>query len=89
MRSDGAKGGFHLVSQGTALRLGTAVHVDTAEAVHETDVTGLRHERPAINEAPQRQQRVDTACIAVVAEDASDSHHRTTSTLNRSCFPGS
>ena len=83
------KGGLHAMGQSPALGVREAVHVDAAEAVHETDVTGLRQERLAIDEAPQRKQRVDAARIAVVAQDAREPHHGTTSTSNRSCFPGS
>ena len=72
-----------------ALRLRQTVYINTAEAVHDTDVTGLREERVPINEAPQRDQRVDAARLAVVTEDAPDPYHRTISTSNRSCFPGS
>ena len=83
------KGRLHAMGESPALCLREAVHIHTAEAVHETDVTGLRHERLAIDEAPQRKQRVDATRIAVVAQDAREPYHRTTSTSNRSCFPGS
>ena len=53
-----------------ALRLRQTVYINTAEAVHDTDVTGLREERVPINEAPQRDQRVDAARLAVVTKEA-------------------
>lgn len=69
------KGRFHAMGESPALRLREAIHIHTAEAVHETDMTGLRHERLASDEAPQRKQRVDAACIAVVTQDAGDPSH--------------
>jgi hypothetical protein len=80
---------LHVVSQGPSLCLGEAVHIDAAQLVDDADVTRLRHERAAVDEAPQRQERVHAARLAVVTQDARDPHHRTTSTSNRSCFPGS
>ena len=84
-----SKGRFHAVGQRSALRLREAVNVNAAETVNHANVTGLRHKGLAVDEAPQRKQRVDAACIAEVTEDAPDPHHGTTSTSNRSCFPGS
>src|SRR5688572_25704199 len=84
-----SKGGLHSVRESPALRLRQTVYINTAEAVHDTDVTGLREERVPIDESPQRDQRVDAARLAVVTEDARDPYHRTISTSNRSCLPGS
>jgi len=65
------------------------VDIDPAKAVHDANVTCFGQEAPAIDEAPQREQRVHAAGVAVVAKDPRESHHRMTSTLNRSCLPGS
>jgi hypothetical protein len=77
------------MGESPALRLRETVYVDAAQAVHDADVTGLCQERPAIDESPQGEQRVDAARVAVVTQDARDPHHRPISTSNRSCLPGS
>ena len=44
-----------------------AFEVDAGHAVHHADVTGLRQERRVVDEAPERQQRIDAAGVRVVA----------------------
>ena len=77
------------VRERLALRMGQALVVDAPNPVHDADMAGLRQERRVVDEAPQRQQTVDAARVAVVAEDAADAHHDATSTSTRSCLPGS
>jgi hypothetical protein len=68
-----SKGGLHPVRESPALRLRQTVDINAAEAVHDTDVAPLREERVPIDEAPQRDQRVDAARVAVVTQDARSS----------------
>ena len=67
-----------------AWRLGVrqAFVVDASQAVDDADVAGLRQERRVVDEAPEREQAVDAAGVSVVAKDAADAHHDTTSTSN-------
>jgi hypothetical protein len=80
---------FEPMDQGAALGVRQTLIIDASEPVHDADVAGLREERRVVDEAPQRQETVETAGLAVVAENARDAHHPPISTWTGSCFPGS
>lgn len=42
-----------------------------------------------VDKAPERDEAVDAAGVFVIAKNALDAQHDTTSTSNGSCFPGS
>src|SRR5438874_13564042 len=77
------------MSQYLALRVRQPLVVDASHAIHDPDVTGLREEYVIIHEAPDREQRVHAARVAVVTKNAPDPHHALISRSTRSCFPGS
>ena len=84
-----AQPSLEAVPERLALRVGQALVVDAANAVDDTDMTRLRQECCVIHEAPERQQTIDAARLAVVVEDAREPHHGATSISTRSCLPGS
>src|SRR4051812_41066024 len=63
--------------------------VDPAHLVRQADMAGLRQEHLVVDEAPQCDQLVYTACVAVVPKDAGEPHHADTSRSTRRCLPGS
>ena len=63
---------LELVDERPALGVRQAFGVLPSQLVHHADVAGLGQERVVVHEAPERDQRVDRAGLAVVAEDAAD-----------------
>src|SRR6185436_19235480 len=72
-----------------ALRVPQSFVVDSPELVDNADVARFRQERRIVDKVPKRDEAVDAAGIFVVAKNALDAQHDTTSTSNGSCFPGS
>src|SRR5690606_17851633 len=60
-----------------------------SEVVHQADVPGLGQEDLLVDEAPQRNQRIDRAAVAIVLEEPPHPHHGQTSTSARTWRPGS
>ena len=66
-----------------------ALVVDTEDVVHNADVSGLRQERPVIDERPWCQEAVHAAGGVIVLEDPTDFQHGRTSMSARMCFAAS
>ena len=61
------KAGLEAMHQGPQFFGWQAFVVDARHPVHDAHVTGLRQERRVVDEAPERQQRIDAARVGVVA----------------------
>ena len=59
----------------SALDVIEAFVVCSGETIDDAERAGLRQEGVIIDEAPQRQERVDAPGFPMVLEDAADSHH--------------
>src|SRR5262249_14263017 len=80
---------FELVDRLATLRMCQAFEIDPVEPIHHAEVSCLREERRLVDETPHRKEAIERACVAVVAQDLRDLHHRTVSRSTRSCLPGS
>src|SRR5262249_14902885 len=69
-----AQRGLHPTGQHLTVRMRQTFVIYPADSVHNPHMSGLREEYVVVDEAPNREQRVQAASLAVVAKNASDFH---------------
>src|SRR5206468_6418954 len=84
-----ARRGLEPMDQRAALRMRQPLVIDSFQPPHDAEMPCLRQKRVVVDEAPHREESVDTAGLTVVANNSVDAHHGAISTSKRSCLPGS
>ncbi len=85
----GLVGSTAYVQQRAPLAVSLALVIDALQPVRDADMARLREKCSVIDEAPERQQGVQTASLSVVAKDPRQFHHGVTLTRAGVCLPGS
>src|SRR4029078_4662740 len=82
------EGCLQAVNDRGALRVRQSFVVDSPELIDNADVARFRQESRIVDKSPERDEAVDAAGVRIIAKNAFDAQHDTTSTSNGSCFPG-